>query len=378
MAINIGLIANTITSGSNEVFLRKLLRVLAPLSNKIYVISNWTPSSIDDKVIIINSLHFITQRLNPSCIVLKAVRLLLIQLIVCINLLTSVRSAQIILVFHTNMVLPIFCAKLTNRKIVFFAASKTYVRDISNWKINQITLDILLGVSRKFVFKIVDRILVESIPNLIQWLNLENYSDKISLGSLFVDTYEFFPSTKIGLRNEIVGYIGTLLPSKGVIQFVNSIPIIIRKYPDTRFLIVGSGPCYKEIRQLISDYNLNKKIDLKDWIPNSEVASYIAKLKLLILPSESEGLPNIILEAMASGTPVIATAVGGIPDVIFEKETGFLLKNNSSEAIAEGIICAFTYSKLAEISRKARNLIEKDYSLKTVIERYRCLFVSLF
>ncbi len=95
------------------------------------------------------------------------------------------------------------------------------------------------------------------------------------------------------------------------------------------------------------------------------------ELKLIILPSYTEGLPNIMLEAMACGTPVLATPVGSIPDVIKDGETGFIMKNNSPECIAENVIRALNYPNLEQISLNARILVEKEYTYEKAVEKYK-------
>ena len=337
MPYEVGIIGNTVTSYSNEVFLRKYLRLLVPLSQKVYVISDWNPSLTDDKVIVINTIRLVTQRFNnSSSIIIRSLKLLLIQLIVCANLLTSVRSARVLFVFPTHMALPILCAKLTRRKVVLFVTSRTDVRDITSKKLYQRIIGYLLTTLFTVIFKLVDRIMIES-QNLIVWLNLNNYTDKINVGSTFVDLAVSPIRRGITSREVLVGYVGTILESKGVGQFVKSIPLILGKSPNIRFVVIGAGSYYCEIKRIISQQNLNSKIEVEGWISNSEVQSRLVELKLLVLPSSSEGLPNVILEAMACGTPVLATPVGGIPDIIHDGVTGFILDNSSVECIAEGI-----------------------------------------
>ena len=89
---------------------------------------------------------------------------------------------------------------------------------------------------------------------------------------------------------------------------------------------------------LSSKENLNNKVELTGWIPHDELPDYSNMLKLIVLPSYTEGLPNIMLEVMACGTPVLATPVGAIPDVINDGENRFLMENNSQECIAENVI----------------------------------------
>ena len=117
--------------------------------------------------------------------------------------------------------------------------------------------------------------------------------------------------------------------------------------------------------------NRDNKFTFVGWIPHDELPKYLNQLKLLVLPSYTEGLPNIMLEAMACGTPVLATPVGAIPEVIKDEETGFILKNNSPECIAENVMRALEHPNLGEIVNNARNLIERKYTYEAAVERYR-------
>ena len=128
---------------------------------------------------------------------------------------------------------------------------------------------------------------------------------------------------------------------------------------------------------LSSKENLNNKVELTRWIPHDELPDYLNELKLLILPSYTEGLPNIMLEAMACGTPVLATPVGAIPDVITDGETGFILENNSPECIAENVMRALNHHDLEKIVKNARELVEKEFTYEAAVKRYRAILKEL-
>ena len=115
---------------------------------------------------------------------------------------------------------------------------------------------------------------------------------------------------------------------------------------------------------------LDGKVKFVGWISHDELPRYLNELKLLVLPSYTEGLPNIMLEAMACGTPVLATLVGAIPDIIKDGETGFIMENNSPECIAQNIIRALNHPNLERIAQNARALVEREFTFEKAVERY--------
>jgi glycosyltransferase involved in cell wall biosynthesis len=94
-------------------------------------------------------------------------------------------------------------------------------------------------------------------------------------------------------------------------------------------------------------------------------------LKLIVLPTKGEGLPTIVLEAMACGTPVLTTSAGAIPDVIIDEETGFLMENNSPDCIVENIIRVLDYHEPVRIVTNARVLVEQRFTYNAAVNRWK-------
>ena len=199
---------------------------------------------------------------------------------------------------------------------------------------------------------------------------MARYKNKIlPIGARFIDTDSFKMRKNINERKKIVGYIGRLAEGKGLMNFVKAVPLIMREHEDVEFQIGGDGDLLSEIKRIIDDKDY--KIALPGWIPEEEIPDYLNELKLLVLPTDAEGLPTLILEAMACGTPVLATSVGAVPDVIKDGETGFILEDNSSACIAENVTRALEQPNLDGIVENARKLIEEEFTYVAAVERYR-------
>jgi glycosyltransferase involved in cell wall biosynthesis len=112
-------------------------------------------------------------------------------------------------------------------------------------------------------------------------------------------------------------------------------------------------------------------------VPEADFPGFLNELKLLVLPSLGEGLPNIVLESMACGTPVLATSVGAIPDVITDGVNGFLIENNMPNTIAEGIEKAMKNQDLGSIGQAGSRLMATDFSKEQAVARYKRLFNEL-
>src|SRR5438034_1374429 len=140
----------------------------------------------------------------------------------------------------------------------------------------------------------------------------------------------------IGPRALLVGTAGRLSHVKGHRYFLRAAQRILETEGDARFLIVGDGPLRHEL--LASAAHLRVEGACLLLGPRTDIYDLIAAMDIFVLPSLDEGIPMVILEAMALGTPVVATAVGGVPEVIRHRETGLLVAPRDERALAEACL----------------------------------------
>jgi glycosyltransferase involved in cell wall biosynthesis len=181
-------------------------------------------------------------------------------------------------------------------------------------------------------------------------------------------------------RKNIVGYVGGLARSKGILNLFEGIRAIVNNFGDEvpHFLIIGGGELYSYLKNKLDTYKLSNHVFLTGHMPHKALPKYYNEMKLLILPSYTEGLPSVILEAMACGTPVLATPVGAVPDVIRDGETGFLLNSNDPKHIADKIIEILNKSELLEkVSINAYNYVRENLSYEKTLESWRKIIGAL-
>ena len=286
------------------------------------------------------------------------------------------RNADILIFFigANALVLPILTAKFL-RKNVVLALSGSFTRTL---KFANDRFYIPIAILERINFTLSNRIILYT-ENLIKEYGLEKYRNKICIAhEHFLDFDKFKIKKKFDGRENLVGYIGRLSGEKGVLNFVKAIPEIIEKENKIKFLVGGDGQLRNEIEKFLKKKSLTDKVKLPGWIPDEEFSTYLNELKLFVLPSYTEGLPYTILEAMACGTPVLATPVGAIPDVIKDGETGFIMENNSPECIAENIVRALAHPNINEITKNARALVEEKYNYQAAVDGYRIILSSTF
>ena len=215
------------------------------------------------------------------------------------------------------------------------------------------------------------KIILYSSALVPEW-NLEKYRDKILIAHRhFLDFNTFTVTTPFQNRPPLIGYIGRLSGEKGVQHFAQALPNILSDQQDLRVLIGGDGQLKEAIETSLQEEGVTARVDLSGWISHDDLPKYLNQLQLLVLPSYTEGLPNIMLEAMACGTPVLATPVGAIPDVIIDGKTGFIMENNSPECIAENVLRALNCPELEQIAENGRRFVEEHFTFEKAVENWR-------
>jgi glycosyltransferase involved in cell wall biosynthesis len=256
------------------------------------------------------------------------------------------------------MIIPTLAGKLTGKKVMLLLCGYTE----KEVELKKDRLGKVLGLMKRMNMTFADLIIIYSRRMIESW-NLREWREKTAIAhEHFIDLSRFRMTKAFSERRNVVGYIGRLAREKGILELVNALAEVVQKKKDTEILIGGDGPIRCEIGELLGRRNLDKKTMMTGWIPHDELPKYLNEVKLLVLPSYTEGLPNIVLEAMACGTPVAATSVGAIPDIISHGTNGFLLEDNSPDCIAMSILRVMDNPELEEVSRKARSYIEDNFS----------------
>jgi glycosyltransferase involved in cell wall biosynthesis len=268
------------------------------------------------------------------------------------------------------LLLPMLTAHLLRKKVLLmFAASSTKIHTSRNDPL-VLGLKILQFMTCTFA----DTIIVYTKP-IIDDYSLNRWTPKIVIARHhYVDFDGFKIKKEYHSRECIVGYIGRFNEEKGIIHLLHAVPECVIQKQNIKFMFIGDGALRKTIEQYILDNNLSDKVTLLGWISHDNLADYLNQLKLLVIPSDTEGLPNIMLEAMACGTPVLATSVGAIPTVIKNRENGFILENNSPQCITSNIIKILDYDNSVKVIKNAYQVIQNNFTLEKRVEEFKVIF----
>jgi len=359
----------------------KFVQVLEPTVDELVLITGNYPEKdvFSPKIKLININH----DSKKQSLIIRIPKFIFMQLKFTLNLIKNLSQTKMVVFFLDGglYLLPLLAAKLAGRKtiMVITQSSSQIAKQSNKSKFLPLVMFILETISRKLTHK-----LVVYSPSLVPQFNLEKHKNKIIVAhEHFIDFNVFKILHPLKKRNNNVGYVGRLSSEKGILNLIKAVALLARKENKiaknkTKFFIIGDGELKEEAKRLINQNNLNnEEIRLSGWVPHEELPKHLNEMKLLVIPSYTEGLVNVMLEAMACGTPVLATAVGAIPDVIKDGETGFILEDNSPETIARGITRALNHPYLEQVAVSAHALVEREFTFEAAVERYRKIFEEL-
>lgn len=163
-----------------------------------------------------------------------------------------------------------------------------------------------------------------------------------------------------------LGIIARLSEEKGHLQLFTVFKELIKDYPQARLLVVGTGRKEKELKRWVENSRLSSQIIFLGKV--GELSALFKILNISVLPSTLEGLGYSILEAQANEVPVVACGVGGITEIVSDKDTGILVKPGSAEDLYRGIkLILQDHALRAEIVRNAKKQIEEKFSLDRMV-----------
>jgi glycosyltransferase involved in cell wall biosynthesis len=194
-----------------------------------------------------------------------------------------------------------------------------------------------------------------------------------------VDTNIFIPRPGELRKEDFILTVSRLSPGKGLEDLIGAISSIFHLKKAIKLVIIGDGPLRHPLEQRVNDYGLNEQIRFEGHISDrNHLIGCYQKASLFVLPSHHEGLPTVILEAMACGCPVLATNVGGIPNVIEDGLNGVLIPPEDPIRMASVIQTLLANpERLNELGFQARHTIEQSFSWEIIGSKFLDLYSSM-
>ena len=153
------------------------------------------------------------------------------------------------------------------------------------------------------------------------------------------DEFLLRPSLNIPAEPRLV-CVGRLCEQKGQLLLLDAVAQLAAEGLQFKLVLVGDGPLRGEIEAAIARMGLQEHVEMSGWASNSQVRQHILASRAMVLPSFAEGLPVVLMEALALGRPVISTYVAGIPELVEEGRSGWLVPPGSVEALTQAMRCA--------------------------------------
>jgi glycosyltransferase involved in cell wall biosynthesis len=246
-------------------------------------------------------------------------------------------------------------------------------------------VSIPIGRRRAFVYRLADRIITsaESVRSMVTAAGIS--PARVVTISAGVDGERFHPGVsgaavrkELGLGEApVVGLVANVRGSKGHNVFLEAARSVIAGRPDARFLIVGDGVGFDEVSRRVRDMRLETSVCLTGF--RRDIPEVMAALDVLVLPSiRSEAIPQVIPQALAVGTPVVASTVGGSPELIRDGENGRLVPPGDSRALADAILALLREPDRARaMARAGQAMVRERYTIDATMARTTAVYQAL-
>lgn len=189
----------------------------------------------------------------------------------------------------------------------------------------------------------------------------------VHYGGVDIDRFEPPERRKPGKK---VLMCGRMVEKKGFDYGILAFSETLKKHPQSQLAIIGEGKLEKDLKKLVQDLGVEKKVDFCGRIPHDKVKEKMREANIFLSPNvtahnkDKEGIPNVIKEAMATQLPVVATYHAGVPELVVDGETGFLVPEKDTRALAEKLDYLLSSWELQNtMGQKGREVVEKKFNL---------------
>jgi glycosyltransferase involved in cell wall biosynthesis len=216
-------------------------------------------------------------------------------------------------------------ALLASRRVDFHLKGNSF----SRWKYRQVACFIAASEAIRRML-VADGVPAERTVTVHEGIDVEHV-----LAAPVVDVHETF---FLPHGAPVVGNVAALVPHKGQRYLIEAAHLVVRRVPDARFIVLGEGELRDHLERLVREHNLEKHVLLPGF--RTDVLGCIKSFDLFVMSSVTEGLGTSLIDAMAASRPIDATRAGGIPEIVEDGETGWLVPPRDARALADAIVRA--------------------------------------
>lgn len=240
-------------------------------------------------------------------------------------------------------------------------------------------------VINRILSKITDKIVAVSEDikkDIIRYDKVD--PSKIEVIPNGIDVERFNPKNTTDIRKEfsleesdiIIGFVGRIVPAKGLEYLLDAFPYVKEEFKSIKLLIVGEGSLVEELKEKAKKNSIFDNIIFTGR--RRDIPEILSGINIFVMPSIAEGLPNALLEAMAMGKPIVATEVGGIPEVIKNRFNGILVPPRDTRALATAMKELIGNAQVAaKMGQAARDLVQDNFTIKAIAQKWQSLYLSI-
>lgn len=342
---------NPVPSKAPQISAFKFLKVISPCFSKVSIISSSLDDTDDAQVINIKYK-------KQSNKILRLINFVWYQLKLFFKTLTTLKKGDYAFFWvGDKMFAPMLVCKLKRVKTYFFLYGMTSLENSSQKA--QTTKK-----SQDFLAQKADYICAES-PTVLTDRGIA-LSGNTKIIHLYVDDLQ----TAQQKQNKI-GMLCRLASGKCVLESIQGFAKFHNTHPDYTLDIVGDGVLYDECKALIQELDADSYITLHGWLLHDELFELMPSWKLLLFATKTEGLPNSVLESMSMSIPALCSPVGGLKDLIADKENGYILRCDEPDTIAQALCDVIDSGTLELVSLKAKETINNKFTLQKAQENFK-------
>jgi glycosyltransferase involved in cell wall biosynthesis len=193
-----------------------------------------------------------------------------------------------------------------------------------------------------------------------------------------IDTERYHPSLNGAARPRVrLLFVGRLSVQKDLPTLIDALSHVVRQTPNVELHIVGDGPERARLQRMVSERHLSDRVTFRGWVNKDRIAECYQNADAFVLPSRYEGMPNVVLEAMACGLPIVATDIAGCEELVQENVNGYLVPVGDSDALAARLTALVSDPALRQRMGSASRHAALARDWQTVTQQYLALARSL-